>query len=321
MQTRTYGELFKLISALCGTGQQLAVPEQDQLRHFINRRFEEAFNSSPVWPRYFVSSEERNIVSLLLSGATAGTDVNVNQNFRLIGSNSGSHGKKGTSVYQGVTTETVYIYKTTDDAWRVASGITGKHTIVNSEVVLSSAGTEQFIETDVPKKANVAQVETWDARGASTDLLLVVVKNLIPYAETGKDTIGDFNRIHRKQAFLNNSSLEYEFFVDFDGANILNIANSADNSAFVSYKKQFTPFTITSGYYDSTVEVPGEFFNYLAHTAFADFIRMQGKSEQAAAEEGMGTLFLAQELEKIDLRSNNNTINKRFSTYVNRQAR
>jgi len=48
---------------------------------------------------------------------------------------------------------------------------------------------------------------------------------------------------------------------------------------------------------------------------------MQGKNEQAAAEEGMGTLFLAQELEKIDLRSNNNTINKRFSTYVNRQAR
>ena len=52
MQTRTYGDLFKLISALVGTGGQLATGEQDQLRHFINRRFQEAFDESPIWPRY-----------------------------------------------------------------------------------------------------------------------------------------------------------------------------------------------------------------------------------------------------------------------------
>jgi len=321
MQTRQYKDLFKLISALVGTGGQLATGEQDQLRHFINRRFQEAFDESPIWPRYLVSSEARNLVSLVLSGATSETDVNVNQKFRLLGSNSGAHGKIGTSVYQGVTTETVYIYKTTNDAWRVASGITGKHTIVDSEVVLSGAGTEQFIETDTPKKSNVVDVETWDPRGASTDSLLVIAKNLIPYAQTGKDTIGDFNRIHRKKAFLNNSAIEYEFFVDFDGANILNIVNSSDNVAFVSYKKQFTPFDVTSGYYDSSVEVPGEFFNYIAHSSYADFLRVQNKQEEAIAEEGIAKNYLALELEKIDIRSNNNTINKRFSTYVNRQSR
>ena len=321
MQNRKYKDLFKLISALVGTGGQLATGEQDQLRHFINRRFQEAFDESPIWPRYLVSSEARNLVSLVLSGATSETDVNVNQKFRLLGSNSGAHGKIGTSVYQGVTTETVYIYKTTNDAWRVASGITGKHTIVDSEVVLSGAGTEQFIETDTPKKSNVVDVETWDPRGASTDSLLVIAKNLIPYAQTGKDTIGDFNRIHRKKAFLNNSAIEYEFFVDFDGANILNIVNSSDNVAFVSYKKQFTPFDITSEYYDSNVEVPGEFFNYIAHSSYADFLRVQNKQEEAIAEEGIAKNYLALELEKIDIRSNNNTINKRFSTYVNRQSR
>ena len=139
--------------------------------------------------------------------------------------------------------------------------------------------------------------------------------------QTGKDTIGDFNRIHRKKAFLNNSAIEYEFFVDFDGANILNIVNSSDNEAFVSYKKQFTPFTVTSGYYDSSVEVPGEFFNYIAHSCYADFLRVQNKQEEAIAEEGIAKNYLALELEKIDIRSNNNTINKRFSTYVNRQSR
>jgi len=115
--------------------------------------------------------------------------------------------------------------------------------------------------------------------------------------------------------------MEYDFFVDFDGANILNIANSTDNEAFVSYKKQFTPYTITSGYYDSSLEVPAEFFNYIAHAVYADFLRVQNRQEQALAEEQVAQTYLALELEKIDIRSNNNTINKRFSTYVNRQSR
>lgn len=339
MQTRTYGDLFKLISALCGTGQQLTVPEQDQLRHFINRRFEEAFNASPVWPRYLVSSEERALALYELSGATSSTSTVVNAQYKFFGINSGSFetgggsAKADTNIYVNTSfkvsaTNSTYIYKNSSNAWVVSliSSPTGTRSS-DGKISLHEAGTVQFTEADTNKNDTVEGVTTWTPRGG-TDLLSVEVKNTIPYAEggimtsdTGKTTIGDFNRIHRKKAFLNDSSLEYDFLVDFNGANILNIANTNDTSAFVSYKKQFTPFTVTSAYYDSTVEVPGEFFNYIAHTAFADFIRMQGKNEQAAAEEGMGTMFLAQELEKIDLRSNNNTINKRFSTYVSRQSR
>lgn len=338
MQTRTYGDLFKLISALCGTGQQLTVPEQDQLRHFINRRFEEAFNASPVWPRYFVSSEERALALYELSGATAGTSTAVNAKYKFFGINSGSFedgvgsATADTNIYKDISQVAnapgTFIYKNSSNAWVVATAINPTDTrSSDGKISLNAAGTVQFTEADTNKNDAVEDVTTWTPRNGS-NLLSVEVKNIVPYTEEGiltgesaKDTIGDFNRIHRKQAFLNNSSLEYDFFVDFDGANILNIANTNDTSAFVSYKKQFTPFTVTSGYYDSTVEIPGEFFNYIAHTAFADFIRMQGKNEQAVAEEGMGTMFLAQELEKIDLRSNNNTINKRFSTYVSRQSR
>ena len=80
MQTRTYGDLFKITSALIGTGGQLDVTEQDQLSHFINRRFQQAFDESPVWPRYVVAGEPRRVVSLAIQG-TAGTsasDVNGN---------------------------------------------------------------------------------------------------------------------------------------------------------------------------------------------------------------------------------------------------
>lgn len=318
MQTRTYGELFKVTSALIGTGGQLAVGEQDQLRHFINRRFQQAFDESPIWPRYLVTSEERNINSHVLSGASASTSTSVNQNYKLVGSNDGNVGKLGTNIYQGVTTSTVIIYKNSSDAWVVETG--AAVAIQSDGNYRVTAGTTQFTEADTNKKELIEQVEVWTPR-AGSDVLSVIVKNLIPYTETNKNAVGDFNRIHRKKAFLNDSAIEYEFFVDFDGANILNVKNIKDSSAFVSYKKQFTPYTITSGYYDSSLEVPAEFFNFLAHAVYSDFLRVQNRQQEAIAEEQIAQTYLALELEKVDIKNNNNTINKRFSTYVNRQSR
>jgi hypothetical protein len=48
---------------------------------------------------------------------------------------------------------------------------------------------------------------------------------------------------------------------------------------------------------------------------------MDGQTDKAMTEEQVAGTYLALELEKIDLRSNNNTINQKFSTYVNRQSR
>jgi archaellum component FlaG (FlaF/FlaG flagellin family) len=312
MQTRTYGDLFSLISNMIGA-VELAADEQTQVKNFINRRFQEAFDTSPVWPRYLVSSEERQIIALTLSGATSSTSTSVNQNYKLLGSNTTG----GTNVYQGVTTNTVIIYNT-GSAWRVDTSASATEQADGTYTV--SAGTQQFIEADTNKKDNVEDVETWTPRSGS-DVLSVVAKQLIPYAETNRTNIGDFNRIHRKKAFLNNSAIEYDFFADADGANILNIISTTDNTAFVTYKKQFTPFSVTTNFYNSTAEVPAEFFNYIAHTVYADFLRVQNKQEEAIAEENVGAKYLAQELEKVDLRMNNSTINKRFSTYVNRQSR
>lgn len=315
MQTRQYKDLFRLITSMIGTGGELpgSGTEDTQIADFINRRFQEAFDTSPVWPRYVVSSEERQIIALTLSGATSSTSTSVNQNYKLLGSNTTG----GTNVYQGVTTNTVIIYNT-GSAWRVDTSASAAEQADGTYTV--SAGTQQFIEADTNKKDNVEDVETWTPRSGS-DVLSVVAKQLIPYAETNKTTIGDFNRIHRKRAFLNNSAIEYDFFADADGANILNIISTTDNTAFVTYKKQFTPFSVTTDFYNSTVEVPAEFFNFIAHTVYADFLRVQNKQEQAIAEENVGAKYLAQELEKVDLRMNNSTINKRFSTYVNRQSR
>ena len=336
MQTRTYGDLFKITSALIGTGGELDVSEQDQVSHFINRRFQQAFDESPVWPRYLVSSEARDIISLNISGLGAGgssdQSAKINANYILLGQDSGTEGAvAGTNVYynpaqgtKSATTinSTIIFKRSSTNRWEIHEGTDISIAADGSISVDVGTGSTVLFEADANKKDNPSEVVTWTLTAALVSgTPLVVDKQLIPYAQTSKASIGDFNRIHRKQAFMNNSSLEYEFFVDFDGANILNIANSTDNEAFVSYKKQFTPFTVTSDYYNSVVEVPGEFFNYIAHSVYADFLRVQNRQEQALAEEQVAQTYLALELEKIDIRSNNNTINKRFSTYVNRQAR
>ena len=338
MQTRTYKDLFRLITSMIGTGGELAASgtEDTQVADFINRRFQQAFDTSPVWPRYFINSEARDIISLTVSGLGAGSSSDasglVNGNYILLGQDSGGNdGVAGTNVYynpaQGTKSDvriagsTVIYKRNGNDRWQINTN-SGIDISSSGAISADGGGGVNATEADVNKKDNPSEVVNWTIGDtALSGTPLIVDEQLIPYAQTGKNTIGDFNRIHRKRAFLNNSAIEYEFFVDLNGANILNIISTTDNEAFVSYKKQFTPFTVTSDFYNSTVEVPSEFFNFIAHAVYADFLRVQNRQEQAIAEEQVAQTYLALELEKIDIRNNNNTINKRFSTYVNRQSR
>jgi len=338
MQNRTYGDLFNLVSNMIGA-VELAADEQTQLRHFINRRFQEAFDESPVWPRYLVSSEERDIASIVISGLTAGSSSDrssvANGNYALFGVVSAGTGAViGTKVYYNVATGTesvdgigggtILFKRASTSRWELQDG-TDINVLADGTISVDAAGGSDLLVENLggkPSVDNPSEVLNWTLTTATVGgTPLFTDKQLIPYAETGRNTIGDFNRIHRKKAFLNNSAIEYDFFVDFDGANILNIISTTDNTAFVTYKKQFTPFAVTTDYYNSTAEVPAEFFNFIAHSAYADFLRVQNKQEEAIAEEQVAKTYLALELEKIDIRSNNSTINKRFSTYVSRQSR
>ena len=340
MQTRSYKDLFRLITSMIGTGGQLDASgtEGTQVADFINRRFQQAFDESPIWPRYFVNSEARDIISLIISGLGAGSSSDrssvANGNYILAGQDDGNAGGvAGTNVYynpatdsqpnqQDVGSATVLYKRASTNRWELEDGTDINFNANGTVSVDAGGGGTLLFEADTVKKDNPSEVVTWTLTTADVSgTPLVVDEQLIPYAQTGKTTIGDFNRIHRKRAFLNNSTVEYEFFVDLNGANILNITNTTDNKAFVSYKKQFTPFTVTTDFYNSTVEVPGEFFNFIAHAVYADFLRVQNRQQEAIAEEQVAQTYLALELEKIDIRSNNNTVNKRFSTYVNRQSR
>lgn len=279
----------------------------------LNRAVQRAYDQSPSWPRYLVVSEERDINAYVLSGASASTSTSVNQNYKLVGSNDGNVGKLGTNIYQGVTTSTVIIYKNSSDAWVVETG--AAVAIQSDGNYRVTAGTTQFTEADTLKKGVLENVEVWTPR-AGSDILLIELKNLIPSSQTGKNDIGEFIRIHRKQAFLNNSAIEYDFYVDSSGANILNITSSADGKAYITYKKKYS-----SSFTETSTDIPAEFFDYILYTVLSDFYTGDGQTEKAMIAEEAATKMLDRELFKLDTLSNRNTITKQFSTYVKHQSR
>ena len=150
MQDRNYsgvGGLKALIQALAGVSS-FTTEEEVNILDFVNRRASQAYNMSPSWSRYLVSSEGRDINAYTLSGATGTTTVN--QNYKFVGSNDGTVGISGTNVYQGVTTSTIIIYKTTS-GWRIDSGASVADTNGDEKYTVT-AGAQVFIEADTNKK-------------------------------------------------------------------------------------------------------------------------------------------------------------------------
>ena len=71
----------------------------------------------------------------------------------------------------------------------------------------------------------------------------------------------------------------------------------------------------------SSQEVPQEFFYFMAHATYADFLRLDGQHQKALLEDQLAEKYLSEEMDNPQQVANNNTIGKRFKTYVSQQAR
>ena len=331
MQTRTLGDLILLIESLLG-GTFNNPSEMRIVLRLINRRLSQAYNRSQSWPRYLEIGEKRDIAALEVTGIT--NPSTASQYYKLVGLASGTNNTtKGTEVYQGLTTTTTGIFRSdlSDDEWRILKDITFTEETDGTITVGSQDYAGDLLYTQA-NEANTDDIEkaTWTAvNGTGTPV--VRKYNLIPYAQTNLNTIGEFIRIHRKRPFLNSSAVEYDFYLDENGANILNIATNTDNEAFPTYKKQLTLVSHTEsgadddavrdGYRTSSSTLPNEFFSYIAHSVYADLLRSESQFADAIREEAVGENYLSAELEKLDIIANNNNLKKKFSTHLNRNSR
>jgi hypothetical protein len=338
MQDRTYSDLQNLIEALAGVSS-FTEEEVVNIQYFVNRRMYEAYNRSPVWNRYLVVSELRKLASasIRLSGR-ASNRTSINGYYELIGSQAADSTLTDLNVYRKIGTTNVFLaqQKYTDSGLSITDA-NGRWSVGEGTAVEQSDGTyttsitqsSATYDSNVTPESSLNQVSWYDKAITAADSTLVAdFKNLIPFDEANRESINDFIRINRSQAFLNLSTVEYDFYVDEQGANLLNPISSATpvDGVFVTYKKRLFSDEVLSednrsGFNTSSTNIPGEFFNYLAHAAYSDFLRMDGQHGKSMKESEIADEFLALELEKVDLMSNNNTINRKFSTYVNRQSR
>jgi hypothetical protein len=146
-----------------------------------------------------------------------------------------------------------------------------------------------------------------------------VTNGYVPWAETSLNSIDTFIRIHRTAPFDASSAQDFDFWVDNTGAKIID-GNLASTSAFVTYKMQWTA-VYGDGSGGSTTAVPDEWFEYLAHGVYSDWLRAEGQMEKAVVADQEAMEKLTDELIRIDEMRSSALISTRISTNANMQSR
>lgn len=135
----------------------------------------------------------------------------------------------------------------------------------------------------------------------------VTSKN-VPYQEGSLDTIGTFLKIQAVAPYTTPSPQDYNFYVDSGGAKLITSANPA--SVFVTYKK------VLSDTYGETTgmqsNVPSEWFDYIAHAVYSDYLRAEGQQEKSQLADAEASAILNDELVQIEQQGAGMTFGTRF---------
>jgi len=350
MQDKANQDLYDLISALAGTSD-FTTAENAHLLALANRRMYEAYNRTPYWARYLISAEPRTIENQICPFTQdgyyvfgAGTD-GVNGLYKLNGAENGQSAYtyydttdiSATAIENGTVYQIEYagssdftsVGAANNNAGTIFTASasttgTGKVKTAAFSLIRNSGNNAWIIIEGFPNATETAYYSLSSTSITETGWSIGTSPSAKANAPRVRDLseIGEFVRIHRNQAFLNMSSVEYEFGVQSDGAHILNAVNAKESQVWVTYKKPIT--LLTSLDIDgaaSLTQVPQEFFYYMAHATYADFLRMDGQHNKASFEEQIAENYLGEEMDNPQQVANNNTIGKRFRTHVSQQSR
>lgn len=145
-----------------------------------------------------------------------------------------------------------------------------------------------------------------------------VVDGIIPFSAEGFNGIDTFLRIFPFQPYKNVGGGEYEFTVGPFGAELLTGPFNPE-IAWVIYKAQKAG-TYGPSAPDET-SVPEEWFEYMAHGAYADYLRAEGQQEKAVIADQEANEILLDELMKLDEQHTQTIISNRIFTNSNMQSR
>lgn len=146
-----------------------------------------------------------------------------------------------------------------------------------------------------------------------------VVNGYVPWTQAGLDAVDTFVIIHRSAPYIADSAQNFDFYVDFTGAKIVDgDLNSA--TAFTTYKKQTTAI-YGDGTNGTIAEIPDEWFEYLAHGTYSDWLRSEGQMEKSQIADAEAADKLTDELIRIDEMRSSALVSTRIQTNANMQSR
>lgn len=146
-----------------------------------------------------------------------------------------------------------------------------------------------------------------------------VVNGYVPWTQAGLDSVDTFVIIHRSAPYIADSAQNFDFYVDFTGAKIVDgDLNSA--SAYATYKKQTTA-VYGDGTSGTTSAIPDEWFEYLAHGTYSDWLRSEGQMEKSQIADAEAMDKLTDELIRIDEMRSSALVSTRIQTNANMQSR
>jgi len=287
MNNKTYSDLLGLIQALSGV-DAFTTLEQVKILAIVNRRLYEAYEASPTWPRYYFPAQARPIVDGIIS-----------RSYSVVGgTRTTSHASRSVKTVTIVCTASVDFVAGMDVT---ISGLSGTTTPNGTYTVTGVTTTTLDDDTFTYDLASGTGSETYTGTGTITPVAV--------------PEIGEFNRIYSGNPYVARGYREFQFLSDFDGARIINVGGVA-SGAWVNLKQEWPgPYTTAS------TDIPQEFFNYTGHASYADFLRMDGQTDKAIAEEKIAQNYIDIELMKAENQSNVTNSYRRISTYTSRQYR
>lgn len=146
-----------------------------------------------------------------------------------------------------------------------------------------------------------------------------VTNGYVPWTQSGLDSVDTFVLIYRTAPFESSSAQIFDFYIDNTGAKLVD-GDLDSATAFVTYKMQNTD-VYGDGTSGSTTTVPDEWFEYLAHGTYADWLRAEGQMEKAVVADQEAMDKLTDELIRIDEMRTLPAVSGRVSTNASMQSR
>jgi len=146
-----------------------------------------------------------------------------------------------------------------------------------------------------------------------------VTSGYIPWTESGLNSIDTFVLIYRTEPFASATAQTFDFYTDATGAKLID-GSLNSSTAFVTYKMQ-NSVTYGDGTAGTTATIPDEWFEYLAHGVYSDWLRAEGQMEKSVIADQEAMDKLTDELIRIDEMRTLPAISGRVSTNGNMQSR